>query len=340
MKASDLKNVLEISSIVGKGFAPITEYTYFNNKTVKATNMEAYIEILDQQIPFSGCVLTVQFKQFLDSLSKDVELNFEVNQNTLNINYGKKNRFTLPMESLTDFPDSPSLKYSSADIKGSFTLTQEFIKSLEASSQFISKVDPKFNGVYIKNKHMYSSNREILYMNSIDVDYEVNAFIPYNLVKLLTKFKGKVACLEVYPYGFKVIGDDLILYYSNYEENECPPFESIFKKYETITRIYSTEELKESVNRISLFTEHANIIIDKENIKMYVNSIEEEVPLVFPNDAETASIETKSFIFNINYLKKLLIYDEIILMTTKDSMEVKAILGESETSKMLSATVN
>ena len=339
MKALELKKILETSSIVGKGFAPITEYTYFNNTVVKSTNMEAYIEIIsEQQAPFSGCVLTTQLKQFLDSLTKDVELDFEVNQNTLNIKYGKKNRFTLPMESLSDFPDSPSIKYAYADMKYNLEVTSDFINIMETASQFISKVDPKFNGVYINNNHIYSSNREIIYMGNIDVDEKITAFIPYNLMKLLTKFKNQFASLEIYPYGFKILGNKLVLYYSNYEENECPPFDNIFNKYQEITRICSTEELKEAVNRISLFNEHVNIEVDKENIKIYTNNINEIIPLVFSEIAKDIP-ETKSFIFNANYLKKLLTYDEIALMSLRDSRAIEAIMGDSETSKMLSANV-
>ena len=59
MLVSELKKIVEPATVLGKGFAPITEYTYFNDKVIKATNMEAFIELeTENPMPFSGCVLT------------------------------------------------------------------------------------------------------------------------------------------------------------------------------------------------------------------------------------------------------------------------------------------
>ena len=110
MQVNELKKIFEVSSILGKGFSPITEYTYVKNNVIKATNMEAFIEMkLDEPLPFTGCVLTDKMSKFLTSMNKEADLNFIVNKNTLDIHYGKKNKITIPMEDLKDFPDSPFL---------------------------------------------------------------------------------------------------------------------------------------------------------------------------------------------------------------------------------------
>ena len=151
MESGELKKILEISSILGKGFSPITEYTYFSGKNVKVTNMESFLEIeLEQESPFSGCVLSAQLSKFLDSLKKDTDLTFTTTENVLTISYGKKNKFAVPMEPLADFPDSPSIKYLSDDLKCSVAITEDFTKELEMAIQFASKSDVKFNGVYLK----------------------------------------------------------------------------------------------------------------------------------------------------------------------------------------------
>ena len=106
MKALDLKNLLEVSFSIGKSFSPITEYIYINKNIVKATNLEFYLETtLNEDLPFSGCVLKEPLQKFLNSIDKNTELTFEINSNVLTINYGKKNKFNIPMESLDSFPE-------------------------------------------------------------------------------------------------------------------------------------------------------------------------------------------------------------------------------------------
>src|SRR3990167_3430947 len=106
MQVNELKNIFEIVSILGKGFSPITEYTYVKDNVIKATNMEAFLELKsDTTIPFNGCVLTEGLYKFLSSMDENVDLKFTYNKNTLTVNYGKKNKFLLPMEILEAFPD-------------------------------------------------------------------------------------------------------------------------------------------------------------------------------------------------------------------------------------------
>ena len=71
MQVNELKNIFEISSILGKGFSPITEYTYVKDNIIKATNMEVYLEMcLDNKLPFNGCVLTEKMSKFLSSMNR------------------------------------------------------------------------------------------------------------------------------------------------------------------------------------------------------------------------------------------------------------------------------
>jgi len=227
MQVNELKNIFEISSILGKGFSPITEYTYVKDNIIKATNMEVYLEMcLDNKLPFNGCVLTEKMSKFLSSMNKETDLTFTTNENTLTINYGKKNKFVIPTEPLNDFPDSPSLKYSEKDFLCRIDISLDFMNILNKALQFSSKNDTAFCGVYLKNKKIYSSNREIVFVDETGIDYENSIFIPSNFVKLLLKFKGIFKTLEVYSCGFKAIGDNTMLYVANYEQQECPDFEN------------------------------------------------------------------------------------------------------------------
>src|SRR3972149_7365730 len=152
MQVNELKKIFETSSILGKGFSPITEYTYVKGNIIKATNMEAFIEMkLDEPMPFTGCVLTEKMSKFLSSMNKETDLNFIVNKNTLDINYGKRNKITIPMEDLNDFPDSPSLKYSEKDLLCKIDISLDFMNILNKALSFASKNDTAFCGVYLKN---------------------------------------------------------------------------------------------------------------------------------------------------------------------------------------------
>src|SRR3989304_1615028 len=142
MQVNELKKIFEIASILGKGFSPITEYTYVKDDKIKITNMEAFIEIkLDESLPFTGCVLSDKMNKFLTSMNKEADLKFTVNKNTLDIHYGKRNGITIPMEDLNDFHDSPSLKYSEKDLLCSIPLSKDFVEILDKAVHFASKQD-------------------------------------------------------------------------------------------------------------------------------------------------------------------------------------------------------
>jgi len=333
MQVNELKKIFEISSILGKGFSPITEYTYVKDTIVKVSNMESYIEtVLDFNMPFNALVLSEKMSKFLTSMDKDVDLKFTVNANTLDITYGKRNKFTIPTEDLNSFPDSPSLKYSEKDLLCNIALSLEFIKTLEKASQFASKNDVTFCGVYLKNKKIYSSNREIIFINDMDIDYENFIFIPSTFIKLLLKFKSTFKTLEIYSCGFKAVGEGVTLYSSNYEQPNCPDFDALVKKYVPIFRIEATEEIRDILGRVSLFDEVVSI-----NIK------DNAMTISTPNITEVIEIatDTKEFYFKITteYLKKLFVFDSVHILT-KGEEEIKGLCGKNETTMLISTLVD
>src|SRR4030067_1907888 len=334
MLVNELKKIFEVSSILGKGFSPITEFTYVKDDKIRVTNMESFLELKsDTTIPFNGCVLTEGLSKFLSAMDKNVDLKFTYNKNTLTVNYGKKNKFTLPMEDLNDFPDSPSLKYSEKDLLCKIDISLDFMNTLNEALQFSSKNDTAFCGVYLKNKKIYSSNREIVFVDETGIDYENSVFIPSNFVKLLLKFKGIFKTLEVYSCGFKAIGDNTMLYVANYEQQECPDFENLMKKYSPAFEINPTEEIRQVVDRISLFDEVMNVTIKDNAITMYTPNINETVDIEIPNKAEEIN-----FRITTDYLKKILTLDTFSVLSKEH--EIKAIQGRSETITILSTLID
>ena len=332
MQVNELKKIFEVSSILGKGFSPITEYTYVKNNVIKATNMEAFIEMkLDEPLPFTGCVLTDKMSKFLTSMNKEADLNFIVNKNTLDIHYGKKNKITIPMEDLKDFPDSPSIKYSEKDLLYSIPLSKDFVEILDKAVQFASKQDVTFNGVFLKNNKIYSTNREILFVDEADINYADSIFIPYNFIKLLSKFKGVFKLLEVYTCGFKIIGDNTTLYFANYGQKEIPDFDALINKYKKAFEIEPTEELKQALDRISLFDEIVNVNIKDNVVIMFTDNISESVNIEIPAD----EIDFK---ITIDYLKKVLSLNVFSVLFNDN--RVNAICGESETTTILSTLID
>ena len=332
MQVNELKKIFEISSILGKGFSPITEYTFVKDNIVKTTNMEVYLEMnLDNKMPFNGCILTEKISKFLSSMNKETDLTFTTSENTLTINYGKKNKFVIPTEPLNDFPDSPSLKYSEKDFLCRIDISLDFMNILNKALPFASKNDTAFCGVYLKNKKIYSSNREIVFMTDTDIDYTNSLFIPSDFIKLLSKFKGVFKTIEVYSCGFKAIGDDTILYVANYEQQDCPDFENLMKKYSPVFEINPTEEIRQIVDRISLFDEVMKVDI-KDNI----------MTLYTPNISETIDVEIFkeeiNFRITTDYLKKILALDTFSVLSKEN--EIKAIQGRSETTTILSTLIN
>src|SRR3990167_9791872 len=332
MQVNELKKIFEVSSILGKGFSPITEYTYVKNNVIKATNMEAFIEMkLDEPLPFTGCVLTDKMSKFLTSMNKEADLKFTVNKNTLDIYYGKKNKITIPMEDLNDFPDSPSIKYSEKDLLCSIPLSKDFVEILDKAVQFASKQDATFNGVFLKNNKIYSTNREILFVDEADINYADSIFIPYNFIKLLSKFKGVFKLLEVYTYGFKIVGDNTTLYFANFGQKDIPDFDTLINKYKKAFEIEPTEELKQALDRVSLFDEIVNVNIKENVVTMFTDNISESVSIEIPSDEI-------NFKITIDYLKKVLSLNVFSVLINDN--RVNAICGESETTTILSTLID
>ena len=334
MKVEELNQILQAPCSLGKGFSPITEFIYVKDDLVKATNMESFIEIKSKEkLPFRGCVLADKLSKFLSSMNKETDLTFTTNENTLTINYGKKNKFVIPTESLNDFPDSPSLKYSEKDLLCRIDISLDFMNILNKALPFSSKNDTVFCGIYLKNKKIYSSNREIVFVDETDIDYKNSIFISSNFAKLLPKFKGVFKTLEVYSCGFKAIGDNIILYVANYEQQECPDFENLMKKYSPAFEINPTEEMRQVIDRISLFDEIMNVTIKDNAITMYTPNINETIDIEIPNKAEEIN-----FRITTDYLKKILTLNTFSVLSKEN--EIKAIQGRSETTIILSTLID
>lgn len=334
MLVSELRKIVEPTTVLGKGFAPITEYFYVCDKSIKSTNMEAFIELeTENPMPFSGCVLTEKLSKFLTSMDKDVDLTFTSTENVLTISYGKKNKFAIPMESLKDFPDSPSTKYNGADILCSINLTEDFMKVIETASKFVHTVDSRFNGVYLKKNKAYSSNREIMYVGDTDVSCENSIFIPFNFIKLLTKFKKTFNLLEIYSCGFKATGFGSTLYYANYEDTVMPDFDEVILGHKDFIQITVTDELKNSVNRISLFDERVDIHMKNNIINIVTNNISETI------DTDIVCNGEYSFKFNTVYLKKLVDCKTVSFTKRADEILISAIKGIDDNSITLCAVI-
>lgn len=336
MKVQDLKNVLEIPFSVGKGFAPITEYLYFNNKEVKATNLESYLKVfLNENLPFSGCILSDPLKKFLNTVNKDTVLDFEVNNNVLTIKYGKKNKFNIPMESLNSFPESPSAKYRDSDLINSLPITKELIENFERAIKFVSDTDTAFNGLYLNGNKIYSSNREIIYSGVFDTDKDYSVFIPKDLVKYIIKFRENFEKIEIYTQGFRVLGHNMVLYFPNFGEQVMPNFDDILNNYEKLLIIKNTDELKDCVNRVKQFDAVTNISIKENTINFFTNNLNETIE--FDNSIDKELV----FKFNTTYLKMVLDMSDYIdiLTNIKDSIQPKAIGGGTDKYRIVSATI-
>lgn len=341
MKVSELKKIFELPFQIKKSFTPITEYIYAKDSIIRATDMEFYIEVKsDTQIPFTGCVLSDKFNKFLNSLSKDEDLTFETNKNVLTAHYGKKNKFLIPMEDVNDFPDSPILKYSEKEPICTLNLTKELLDKLNHASQFTSKTDAQFNGVYIKDNYIYASNREIICKSIIDINIKNIIFIPLNFLKFISKHKI-FKTIEIYGCGFKAIGENITLYSSNYTENKYPNFDDVISNYEIFlnTKGEVTEELRNCISRVSLFDEIINIDVKNNSINIYTDNINETVGIPeFAVFNEYKPDDEYVFRFNTNYLNKILECETFALMSKKKSQDEHKIsavwgrhIGETET---------
>ena len=336
MKAQALKTILEIPFSIGKSFSPITEYIFINKNIVRATNLESYLEvILNEDIPFSGCVLKEPLQKFLNSIDKNTELTFEVNNNVLMILYGKKNKVSIPMEDLSAFPESPKIKYVEDSLVNSLLLTNELMENFERAIKFVSDIDSSFSGLFLKGKTIYSSNREIIYSGKFNVDKDYSVFIPKDLIKYVIKFKETFDKMEIHKQGFKVFGGNMTLYFPNFGEGTIPNFENIMNTYEDLIIIKNTEELKNCVNRIKQFDEVINITIKGNNINLFTNSINETVEFDNIIDKEY------SFKFNPLYLKMILDSGEYVSILTKNQEPIQpnAIGSSTNEYKIVSAVI-
>lgn len=336
MKVQELKTILEIPLSIGKGFAPITEYLYFNNNNIiKATNLESYLEvILNNKLPFSGCVLKEPLQKFLNYIDKNIELKFEVNNNVLTILYGKKNKFNIPMESLSSFPETPSTKYTEDSLINSLIVTNDLIENFERAIKFVSDTDTAFNGLFIKGKTIYSSNREIIYSGELEAEVNYSAFIPKDLVKYIIKFKDTFEKIEIYKQGFRVLGDKVVLYFPNFGEQVMPNFDDVLNNYVDLLIIKNSDEVKDCVNRVKQFDEMVNVTIKGNIINFFTNNIDESV------ESKNSIDKEYSFKFSTTYFKMLSdVSDYFKLLTKPGSIEPKAVGAGTDKYKIVSAVI-
>lgn len=337
MKASDLKKILEVPFSIGKSFSPITEYIYVNKNVIKSTDLESYLEVsLNEDMPFQGCVLKEPLQKFLNSIDKNTELNFEVNNNVLMVLYGKKNKFSIPMEDLNNFPESPVVKYTENSFVQSLYITQEVVEEFERAIKFASDTDSSFNGLFLNGDKVYSSNREIIYSGKLEIEDSYSTFIPKNLIKYILKFKDFFNTIEIFEQGFKVKGDLMTLFSPNLGEHKIPDFEEVLNNYKTlsITKTQITEELKNCVTRIKQFDEVVNIFIKEKTINIFTNNINEVI------EFENYISKEYSFKFNTNYLKMILdMCDYCNILTKGDLTQPQAFGGNTDKYKIISAVI-
>ncbi len=340
MKVEDLKNILVMPLQIGKSFSPITEYIYFNKNIIRATNLESYLELqLFEDLPFNGCVLAEPVKKFLSSLAEDTELTFEVNQNVLIIYYGGKNKFSVPMESLESFPESPrEAKYTESDFLYTSQLIPEFIENLERAFLFSSDTDTSFNGVFLKGKHIYSSNREIIYDGRSDQDFGESRFIPKNLIKFLLKFKDSFVegNINFYKTGFSLVNKEqsIFLFFPNYNSNICPDFEKVLGQYKN-EFLLTSDGLSSAVNRVKIFDSVVSIDFKENYFTLYTNAIKEYIPYSFPEDKTFSSVKC-----NTQYLKMILdMCDHLIFYVVPEKDGIQAFGGETDKYKIVAARI-
>lgn len=335
MKVSELKQILEVPFKIKKGFAPITEYIYINKNKIKATDLESYVEVqLDSDFPVTCCLLSTNFKKFLNLLNEDMDLKFKIKDNVCNILYNKKNKFIVPIENLDNFPEVPINKFVEDNLLTTLDLTPDFINNLKLASEFIG-IDFNFNGIYLKNNKIYSSNRQIIY--ACNFEQNIDIFIPINFIKFILQSSNVFTKLEIYKEGFKAVGNNVILYYPSYNsdnsDNKPPDFEKVLEGYKSVLTLTSTDELKEIINRISNFKESLTVSIKDKCLTISSNIIIETIE----NDNYVGDIEFK---FNTLYLKKILnLCDSVDLMINKDSNEniIKLVQGNTDKYKIAAA---
>ncbi len=317
MKVSTLKEVLALPFSIKKSFVPITEYIYVKENLIKATDLESYIEVrTEKEMPFQGCVLSEQLKTFLTSMDKEADLDFIVKENCLSILYNKRNSFSIPMESLDNFPESPSLKYTENSFVTRLMITEELLSSFERANKFASDTDITFNRLFLKENILFSSNRESIYKEKLNIENTSQAMIPKNLVKYLLKVKELFSTIEIHKHGFKLIGETATMYFPSFSDNTMPKFENVLTDLKDVLTIPLTEEFKDSINRISLFDTNTISISIKNNIlNIHTDSIDESLELEKEIEKEI------SFKFNISYLKTLLNMGDSLVVKSKKDLE-------------------
>ncbi len=339
MKASDLKNILEVPFSVEKSFSPITEYLYFNKNTIKATNLEIYLKAtLNEDLPFNGCVLAEPLQKFLNSIDGSIDLTFNQVGNVLMILHGKKNKFSIPMEALDNFPITPETKYTDEFFISDCNITEELITNLERASTFMAKADSIFSGIFFKDNKIYSSNREIIYIGSQSQNFGDSKFIPKNLLKFIFKFKKQLmenSIFKFYKDGFILKFDTYTLYFPIMNEIKLPDFDGALSKFQEKIIIPVSKELKDSINRIEKFNPVFDFTINNKSISLSTDSIIEDIEM----DVTFSNSENK-FKCNSLYMKYIVdSCDTLILFNSPEQEDIKAFGMDNGEFRITSAIV-
>ena len=335
MKADDLLKKIQLALSIKKGFIPITGYIYFDKNTIKATNMEYYVEaVCDEMFPFSGCVLSEQLKKFLESVNGDTELRFEKAGNTLVIQYGKKNKFYIPTVPLADFPESPKIKFTEDSLISSIQLTESFKEVLLRAMKFTSKDAFNFNGIFIENNNIYSTNRAVLFnekIKDLSEDQIPQVFLIYDFVKFCLQTFENFERLEIYKNGYKLVSSKSVFYCANFSCPIMPVFENIFDKNSNqFIDMGIIPEIKESINRISAFNDSVNVEI-KDNLLIFSSdNIREEIEFICDKNI--------SFKINPKFLKNCLNFCDF-LNICGNGERINAVVGVSKDCRVLIAVI-
>lgn len=297
MKVKEFKKDLKLHlSIAKKTFTPITEFIFINGDEIRSTDLETYIvSYPDIPIPFTASVPAVDLKKFLDSLDGDIELEFEKMDNYINVKYGKKAVFKLPF-STESFPE---LVESFSEKVSLIVFNDNIFEHFKNALNFCSKdVSDKFNGIYITNKNIYSTNREIVYCGNygfnindsfVYIPYKIGKFILDNRIDELFITNDQ---LRAVVYGHKI-------HYMKKQDVQMPDFDKIFQDVSSEDSLIINEESPEIIeilNRCNNFEDVVNVNISNKILNISNNRISEEINIETITDKINFKCSVKYFI--------------------------------------------
>ena len=304
MKVIDLKNALKLHfSVTKKTFKPITEYIYINNDEIRSTDLETYVVTIPEiPIPIVACLSSLDLKKFLISLDNDMELELKKMDTFINIKYGKNNNFKLPI-SIEEFPTLDDKQDCLYTIK----LNKNIFEQFENALMFCSKdTTDNFNGVYVTDKNIYSTNREIVYSGKYDFNIgDSFTYIPAKIIKFILDNKDLVDNLHVTETKILVESVTNKIYCMKKMDVMLPDFNKIFlelNESSNDSNITANEviELSKSLNRFKNFDDFINLKISGGKIILNNDRMNEEI-ILNDNFIQTGTVKC-----SVEYLNKIL----------------------------------